>query len=55
VFYVERLVDDDIERVEIEIGVQDASHSEVLRGLEEGDQLLIGGTSMIDRLRVTMS
>jgi HlyD family secretion protein len=55
VFYVDRLVDDDIERVEIEIGVQDAYDTEVLRGLEEGDQLVVGGTSMRDRLRASMS
>ena len=56
VFYVERLVDDgEIERVEVEIGIQDAAYAEVLRGLEEGDQLVIGGVSMRDRLRISMS
>jgi HlyD family secretion protein len=56
VFYVERLVDDgEIERVEIEIGIQDATYTEVLRGLEEGDQLVIGGVTIRDRLRMGMS
>jgi HlyD family secretion protein len=55
VFYVERLTDHEIERVEIEIGIQDATYTEVLRGLEEGDQLVIGGTTMRDRLRASMS
>jgi RND family efflux transporter MFP subunit len=56
VFYAERLVDDgEIERVEIEIGIQDATYAEVLRGLEEGDQVVIGGVSMRDRLRMGMS
>jgi HlyD family secretion protein len=55
VLYVERLADHDIERVEIEIGIQDATYTEVLQGLEEGDQLVIGGTTMRDRLRASMS
>jgi len=56
VFYVERLVDDgEIERVEVEIGIQDATYTEVLRGLEEGDQLVIGGVTIRDRLRMGMS
>ena len=55
-FYVERLKDDgEIERVEVEIGIQDATYTEVLRGLEEGDQLVIGGVSTRDRLRMGMS
>jgi HlyD family secretion protein len=54
-FYVERLKDHEIERVEIEIGIQDATYTEVLRGLEEGDQLVIGGTTIMDRLRTSMS
>jgi HlyD family secretion protein len=55
-FYVERLKDDgEIERVEVNIGIQDATYTEVLRGLEEGDQLVIGGVSMRDRLRTSMS
>jgi multidrug efflux pump subunit AcrA (membrane-fusion protein) len=54
-FYVDRLVDGDIERVEIEIGIQDATYSEVLRGLEEGDQVVINGSSIRDRLRMGMT
>lgn len=55
-FYVERLKDDgEIERVEVEIGIQDATYTEVLRGLEEGDRLVIGGVSTRDRLRMGMS
>jgi HlyD family secretion protein len=55
-FYVERLKDDsEIERVEVEIGIQDATYTEVLRGLEEGDQLVIGDVTMRDRLRMGMS
>jgi HlyD family secretion protein len=53
--YVERLANGEIERVEIEIGIQDSTHAEVLRGLEEGDQLVVGGSTMIDRLRAGMS
>ena len=54
-FYVERVTDHEIERVEIEIGIQDASYSEVLRGLEEGDQVVVGGSDIRDRLRAGMS
>jgi len=55
-FYVERLKDDgEIERVEVEIGIQDTTYTEVLRGLEEGDQLVIGDVTMRDRLRMGMS
>jgi HlyD family secretion protein len=55
-YYVERLTDHEIERVEIEIGTQDATYTEVLRGLEEGDQVVVGGgMSMRDRLYVSMS
>jgi len=54
-FYVDRLVDGEIERVEIEIGIQDATYSEVLRGLEEGDQVVINGSDMRDRLRMGMT
>jgi HlyD family secretion protein len=54
-FYVERFVDGEVERVEIEIGIQDASYTEIVRGLEEGDQLVVGGSTMIDRLRAGMS
>jgi HlyD family secretion protein len=49
--YVERLADREIQRVEVEIGVQDASYSEVVRGLDEGDQVVTGEVSMRDRLR----
>jgi multidrug efflux pump subunit AcrA (membrane-fusion protein) len=52
--YVERLVNGDTQRVEVEIGIQDASNAEVTRGLEEGDQLVISGTSMRERLRGSM-
>jgi macrolide-specific efflux system membrane fusion protein len=55
-YYAERLTDHEIERVEIEIGIQDASYTEIVRGLEEGDQVVVGGgTSMRDRLRGSMS
>ncbi|MCJ7619303.1 MAG: efflux RND transporter periplasmic adaptor subunit [Anaerolineae bacterium] len=54
-FYVERLkADGEIERVEVEIGIQDATYTEVLRGLQEGDQLVIGGVSIRERLRMGM-
>jgi HlyD family secretion protein len=49
--YVDRLANGEIQRVEVEIGVQDASYSEVVRGLDEGDQLVTGEVSMRDRLR----
>jgi HlyD family secretion protein len=55
-YYVQRLTDHEIQPVEIEIGTQDATYTEVVRGLEEGDQVVVGGgTSMIDRLRGSMS
>ena len=55
-FYVERLKDDgEIERVEVEIGIQDTTYTEVLRGMEDGDQLVIGDVTMRDRLRMGMS
>jgi HlyD family secretion protein len=51
-FYVDRLTDHEIERVEIEIGIQDASYTEVLRGLDDGDQVVVvGGSDLRDRLR----
>jgi HlyD family secretion protein len=50
-FYVERLVNEETQRVEIDIGIQDANNAEVVRGLEEGDELVISGMSMRDRLR----
>jgi HlyD family secretion protein len=53
--YVERLAEGEVERVEIEIGIQDASYAEVVRGLEEGDQLVVGGSTMMERLRAGMS
>jgi len=37
-------------RVEVEIGLQDESFSEVLRGLDEGDLVVIGGSDMRERL-----
>lgn len=48
--YVEKLVEEQIERVEVEIGLQDESFSEVLRGLDEGDLVVIGGSDMRERL-----
>lgn len=52
--YVERLVDDEIELTEVEIGLQDESNSEVLRGLDEGDEVVIAGSDMRERLRAGM-
>jgi HlyD family secretion protein len=49
--YVERLVDDDIERTEVEIGLRDEANSEVLSGLDEGDEVVIRGSDMMERLR----
>jgi HlyD family secretion protein len=56
VLYAQRLKSNgETERVEVEIGIQDATNSEVLRGLQEGDQLVIGSVSMRERLRMSMS
>lgn len=52
--YVEKLVDGKIVRAEVEIGLQDESFGEVLRGLEKGDQVVISGSDMADRLRSGM-
>jgi RND family efflux transporter MFP subunit len=41
--YVEKLEDDELVRTEVEIDLQDGSNSEVLRGLEEGDRVVIKG------------
>lgn len=54
VFYIERLAEGQIERVEVEIGIQDAVNAEVVRGLNEGDQVVIDGLSMRDKLRGSM-
>jgi len=40
--------------VEVEIGLQDESFSEVLRGLEEGDEVVVEGSDMAERLRQGM-
>lgn len=48
--YVEKLEDDELVRTEVEIGLQDESNSEVLRGLDEGDLIFIGGSDMRERL-----
>ncbi len=49
--YVEKPVNGETVRVEVEIGLQDESYTEVLRGLEEGDEVVISGSDMADRLR----
>jgi len=52
--YVEKPVNGEIVRVEVEIGLQDESFSEVLRGLEEGDEVVVEGSDMAERLRQGM-
>lgn len=52
--YVERVVDDELVRTEVEIGLQDEYDSEVLRGLDEGDEVVIGESDMRERLRAGM-
>jgi multidrug efflux pump subunit AcrA (membrane-fusion protein) len=52
--YVETPVNGEVVRVEVEIGLQDESFSEVLRGLEEGDRVVIEGSDLADRLRQSM-
>ncbi len=49
--YVEKPVNGETVRVEVEIGLQDESYTEVLRGLEEADEVVISGSDMADRLR----
>jgi HlyD family secretion protein len=49
--YVEKPVNGEMVRVEVEIGLQDESFTEVLRGLEEGDEVVISGSDLADRLR----
>jgi len=52
--YVEKPMNGEIVRVEVEIGLQDESFSEVLRGLEEGDEVVVEGSGMAERLRQGM-
>jgi HlyD family secretion protein len=52
--YVEKPVNGELVRVEVEIGLQDESYTEVLRGLEEGDEVVISGSDLADRLRMGM-
>ena len=52
--YVEKLEDGEIVPMEVEIGLQDESFTEVLRGLEEGEQVVVSGLDMGDRLRQGM-
>jgi HlyD family secretion protein len=52
--YVEKPVNGELVREEIEIGLQDESYTEVLRGLEEGDEVVISGSDLGDRLRMGM-
>jgi hypothetical protein len=51
---VEKPVNGELVRVEVEIGLQDESYTEVLRGLEEGDEVVISGSDLADRLRMGM-
>ncbi len=53
-FYVERLVEDQVERTEVQIGLRDEVNSEVLDGLGEGDEVVIAGSDMLERLRQGM-
>jgi HlyD family secretion protein len=52
--YVEKPVNGEMVRVEVEIGLQDESVTEVLRGLAEGDEVVISGSDLADRLRAGM-
>ena len=52
--FVEKVVNGELVRAEVEIGLQDDSFGEVLRGLEEGDEVVIGGSNLADRLRMGM-
>jgi len=51
---VDRVVSDGTERVEIETGLTTDLYSEVLAGLEEGDQVVIGSLSARDQFREMM-
>lgn len=49
--FVEKMVDDHIVHVTIQQGLTNDQFSEVLEGLEEGDQLVVRSESMRDRFR----
>jgi HlyD family secretion protein len=53
-FFAGKLVNGEIERADVEIGLQDESLSEVLSGLQEGDQVVISGPDLMERLRLSM-
>lgn len=52
--FVAKLVNGEIESADVEIGLQDDSFTEVLSGLQEGDEVVIGGGDTVDRLRQGM-
>jgi HlyD family secretion protein len=52
--YVEKLLNDNVVRADVEIGLQDDSFGEVLSGLEKGDEVVISGSDLADRLRQGM-
>jgi HlyD family secretion protein len=54
IFYVNKVVNGGTQRVEIEIGIQDATQTEVLRGLSEGDEVAIQTVDLRQTLRAGM-
>jgi multidrug efflux pump subunit AcrA (membrane-fusion protein) len=49
--FVERLVNDEPQRVEVRLGLRDDQHVEVREGLGEGDRLAIRTVSSLQRLQ----
>jgi hypothetical protein len=51
--YVEKLVNGEVVRTEVILGVQELGMAEVLAGLEEGDVVLLPSSSTLEELRRT--
>lgn len=49
--FVEKLVNGQPERIEVQLGARNELQSQVLSGLQEGDQVIIGSTGAFDRVR----
>lgn len=49
--FVEKLVNGQPERIEVQLGARNELQSQVLNGLQEGDQVVIGSSGAFDRVR----
>ncbi len=52
--FVDQLVGNEIQPVEIQVGLRDEAYSEVLAGLQEGDKIVLAQESSQDQLRRVM-